>query len=77
MAKKTTKSTVADRVPVVPPPIPAVDGGGEPDVTIYVERHDGLIPYLARSAHKRVVWIGGIVHEHVGEHDGCWVYRAM
>lgn len=58
------------------PAVPEIDGGGDPDHVIYVERHDGLIPYLAQSDKRRMVFIGGIAHQHVAEHEGRWVYRA-
>lgn len=75
MAKNKTvaPSPQGDGDPV-PLKVPEVDGGGEH--LVYVERHDGLIPYLAKTSKRRQIVIGGITHEHCSEHDGCWVYRA-
>ena len=55
--------------------LPQIDGGGDPDIVIYVESHAGLVPYAARSHTSVQVSIGGVAHRHVSEHDGRWVYR--
>lgn len=56
-------------------PIPQVDGDGFGECLIYVERQDGLIPYLAATPKRQRVSIGGDEYQHVSEHEGCWVYR--
>ena len=75
MATKDRTPLAADSAPR-PAPVPQIDGGGDPEFVIYVERHDGLIPHLGRGAKSRIVFIGGVEHQHVSEHEGRWVYRA-
>lgn len=62
---------------VLLPPVPHIDGGGDDAHEIYVQSIDNqLTLYHAASDHARTVWIGARMHEHCGDHNGRWVYRA-
>lgn len=78
MAKKKTANAPAPEV--APAPIPAVDGyvesAGDDPFTVYIDDgHGHLSPYRSRYARRQMVHVGGVAHQHVGEHEGCWVYR--
>ena len=64
------------RLDTPPPraPLSRTDNGG--DEIIIVSVGEALVPYGHKTARSRTVFIGGVEHQHVSEHDGYWVYRV-